>query len=805
MDPWSSFASSTAPESASTSAWALGDVIPDWSDTAPASSQVALENGLERVQRSANVNGTRQADVDDENDPWATAVSSTQEGFTPMVSPEQGISLPKEAPSEPLSFSESNHDRNHANVNVLEDERPQWDRNDSNNNEHVSDSISNKVEDSHEQVSHDIKTTIHASDIVAEDSIRANILDEQKPGSNNEGEQTVETDPMGGESVAPGQEIEKEDSLIGEPNDDAKKETEVKEDLGINAGEAADIAVRPNNASSNPTVIETEIERQAESSDEMHPPTGSKQQNEWETAAPSPIMTASSLNTNQPVSLFSPPEGLDNSDDFAFSNPFAPEPEKSFRSPNELLPDIFPMPPVVDSERDSIAKYFSDSSASPSQLLGHGKALHLSAMLTRPTRQFFTPPPRASTPSRPSSPSSSIYTANSQSTDDGIRVKWKNTEIQSRVQKVVEVWKDKQKEVGRMFDWDNADVQGPTSPTHFAAMETMALGAAMDRGPSNGSVSVSPRLGRVAGSSPVSSKAEHPDISFSWNDEVGAGVWRGTSSSSLPVHAPAQQALNPIPIAGPATATQGADSVDDWGDFTEVDRPSIPTQRPALRLDTKNTSFLDDLADDIWGPALTNGNAAAPSNTTDELSVAPIQPVQPTVASDNVLQPTTVAPTTMKVNTIEDHDDWGALMGSPSSNTAQDGLNDGRTSPQPDQGVRPNPKTDVRTPTATRSSSQLDSSHPKVQPPHVDRPAKHMTSVYIPPPKPSSPSSSMHLSSSPPSSSVSSAADVRSSLSKQRNTTLLPTAPKLTDAKLRDDEIVRKIIESIPDIEYLVD
>ncbi|KAK9361384.1 hypothetical protein V1504DRAFT_92376 [Lipomyces starkeyi] len=865
MDPWSSFASSSSPEPASTAAWALGDVIPDWSDTAPAHSRSVLGNGLDVKRVQSSVNDDQPTVEDNENDPWATAVSLPPDAFTPIVSPERKISPQKDVPDVPLTFSGSNPGQAEANKLAMEDEKlhrsPIGDA--SKYEKHVADIISTQAESSPEQVSHDINTSPGATDNVVDESIHPNILDEQKSDMNTNGDKAAETELKDGlrESMATQQATEttgtssgeRDDHEVGAQEDVKDKETKAEEDLGDNADENADTAAKPNDPSDH-SLIETVSERQDEVPDKIHGPTDYKPQDEWKTSQSSRIIITPDI--SRPVSLFAEPNGFgaDSSDDFTFSNPFAPEPEKAPRSTNELLPDIFPMPTVIDGDRDSIANYFSDSQVAPA-LLSFGKARKLSAMLTRPTRQFFTPTPRISTPPRPSSPASSINTASSQSADDGIRVKWKHTEIQSRVQNVVGEWKNKRKDIGGMFDWDNADVQGPGSPTHFVGIESITTAPAMDRGPNDGPALAPPRLKRMTSSGPASAKTEAPDISFKWHDDVGSGVWGGTSSSFSPVQEPLQPVFNQIPItpsmqptalqptmtsqsvSGPATITQEDDSVDDWGDFTEFESAPIPIQRPKLQLDTETTSFGDDVADDIWGPMLvTNGSASAQSTqlspnkssqlgsptktATDGPSTESLQPIKPTFASGQLLQPTSVAPTTSLVATIEDHDDWGDIMGTPAVPGLQGqthGINDDLRAPQLDQAPQPTPETELRPSTTSRSSSSHHSSdhevhahtHPRVVHHHHHQP-KHMSAIYIPPPKPSSPSSSMYLSSSS-SSSASSTTDVRSTIhvegtvSRHGTMMLSPTAPKLTDAKMREDQIVRKIVESIPDIEYLVD
>ncbi|KAK9387462.1 hypothetical protein V1515DRAFT_644299 [Lipomyces mesembrius] len=866
MDPWSSFASSASPEQASTSAWALGDVIPDWSHTTPAHSRSVLGNGLDVKRVQTSVNDNQPTDVEDnENDPWATAVSPPPDAFRAIVSPERKISPQKEVPDVPLTFNESIPGQVEVNKVAMEDEklhrRPIGDA--SKHEKHVADIISIQMESSPEQVSHDINTSAGATDNVVEESIHPNILEEQKSDMNTKGDKETELELPEGlrESMAPQQVTETTGTSSGERDDHAEvgahgevkyKETKAEEDLGDNADENADTAAKPNDPSDH-TLIETLSERQDEVPDNMHGPTDSKRQDEWKTPQ-SRVITAPDI--SRPVSLLAEPNGLgaDSSNDFAFSNPFAPEPEKAPRSTNELLPYIFPMPTVIDIERDSIANYFSDLQVAPT-ILSFGKARKLSAMLTRPTRQFFTPTPRVSTPPRPSSPASSINTVSSQSADDGVRVKWKHTEIQARVQNVVGEWKNKRKDIGGMFDWDNADVQGPSSPTHFVGIESMTTAPAMNRGPNDGPTLASPRLKRMTSSGPASAKTEAPDIWFSWHDDVGSGVWATTSSSFPPVQAPLQPVFNQIPItpsmestalqptmtsqsvSGPATITQEDDSVDDWGDFTEFESVPIPIHRPKLHLDTETTTFGDDFADDIWGPKpVMNGSASAqptqqspnkssqlgsPTKTaTDGLSIEPLRPRQPTFASDQLLQPTHVAPTTSSVDTIEDNDDWGVIMGTPAVPGLQEptpDVNDDLRAPQPEQAPQPTQETELRPSITSRSSSSHHSSnhevhahtHPRVVHHHHHQP-KHMSAIYIPPPKPSSPASSMYLSSSS-SSSASSTTDVRSTIhvegtvSRHGTMMLSPTAPKLTDAKMREDEIVRKIVESIPDIEYLID
>ncbi|KAK9251166.1 hypothetical protein V1507DRAFT_306585 [Lipomyces tetrasporus] len=471
-------------------------------------------------------------------------------------------------------------------------------------------------------------------------------------------------------------------------------------------------------------------------------------------------------------------------------------------------------------------------------------------MFARPTRQFFTPP-RISTPSQPSSPASSVNTSTSHP-DDGIRVKWNHTEIQSRVQNVVEVWKNKRKDIGGMFDWDNADALGPTSPTNAFVMDSMATGSATDRGPP------SPRLKRMFSSGATPAGAEAP-ISFNWQDDVvgggGTGVWGGSSSSRSPVEAQPPPVLSqtasiptlqPVAVqhtmmSQPATITQEDDNVDDWGDFTVVESAPKPAQPPKLQLDTKRASFSDEAVDKIWGsPAnpVANGSVLAPlaqpstnissQPSSEEVSandgpsierpmrplepLKPLQPTQSTFTSNQLLQPTSVTLATSNVISVQDEDDWGDLMGTPTEPPVQElppGINKDLLAPQPD------PETELQ-PSQTSTSSSSHHSHHVVHAhlhPHVvhHHKSKHMSAVYIPPPKPSSPASSMYLSSSSSSSSDSSASDVRSTIhvegtfSKHGTTMLSPTAPKITDAKMRDDQTVRRIVESLPDIEYLLD
>ncbi|KAK9494139.1 hypothetical protein V1508DRAFT_383551 [Lipomyces doorenjongii] len=865
MDPWSSFASSSSAEPASTSAWALGDVIPDWSDTAPAHSRSVLGNvDVKRVQTSVNDN--QPTAEDNESDPWATAVSPPPDAFRPIVSPERKISPQKEVPDVPLTVSESIPGQAEVNKVAMEGAKlhrsPIGDA--SKHEKHVANIISTQAKSSPELVSHDINTSPGDMDNVVEEPIQPNILEEQQSDTNTDGAKEGELEFTEGlrESMVPQQVIETTGTSSGERVDQAQvgaqeevnyTETKAEQDLGDNADQNADTAAKPNDPSDH-TLIETLTERHDEVPEKMLGPTDSKPQDEWKTSQSSRIIPAPDI--SRPVSLFAEPDGLsaDSSDDFAFSNPFAPEPEKAPRSTNELLPDIFPMPTVIDSDRDSIANYFSDSQVAPT-LLSFGRARKLSGMLTRPTRQFFTPTTRVSTPPRPSSPASSINTSSSQSVDDGIRVKWKHTEIQARVQSVIGEWKNKRKDIIGMFDWDNVDVQGPSSPTHFVGIESMTTAPAMDRGPSDGPMLASPRFKRMTSSGPASAKTEAPDISFSWHDDAGSGVWVSAPSSFSPVQAPVQPVFNQIPItpsmpstalqptmtsqslSGPATITQEDDSVDDWGDFTESESAPIPIHRPKLQLDTETTSFGDDFADDIWGPKpVMNGSASAqpaqlspkkssqlgsPTKTaTDGLSIEPLQPRQPTFASGQLLQPTSVAPTTSTVATIEDNDDWGDMMGTPAVPGLQGptpDINDDLGAPQPDQAPQPTQETELRPSITSRSSSSHHSSnyevhahtHPRVVHHHHHQP-KHMSAIYIPPPKPSSPASSMYLSSSS-SSSASSTTDVRPTIhvegtvSRHGTMMLSPTAPKLTDAKMREDQIVRKIVESIPDIEYLID
>ncbi|KAK9375561.1 uncharacterized protein V1513DRAFT_398169 [Lipomyces chichibuensis] len=858
MDAWSSFASSSSPEPASTSAWALGDVIPDWSDSAPAHSRSGLGNGLDVKMMQSSVNDNQlSAAEDSENDPWATAVSPPPDAFTSIVSPERKISPQKEAPDVPMTV-ESSPGQAEVNKMAMEDEKLHRSSvgDASNHEKHVADIISTQAEGSPEKDLQDMNAFPGATDNVVEESNHPNILDKRKSDMNTIGDKAAETELKERlrESMASQQATETTGISSREPDDHAEvggqeevidKETKVEEDLGNNADESADTAAKPNGPSDD-SLIEIVSERQDEVPDKIHGLTDSKSQDEWKASQSSPMITVPDI--SRPVSLLAEPNGFgaDSSDDFTFSNPFAPEPEKA-RSTNELLPDIFPMPTIIDGDRDSVANYFSDSQVAPT-LLSSGKARKLSTMLTRPTRQFFTSTPRVSTP-----PASSIITA-SQSADDGIRVKWNHTEIQSRVQNVVGEWKNKRKDIGGMFDWDNADVQGPSSPTHFVGIESMTTAPAMERGLNDGPELASPGLKRMTSSGPTSAKTEAPDISFSWHDD--SGLWGGTSSSLSSVQAHRQPVFNQIPITAsmqptalqptmtsqsvsdPATATQEDDNVDDWGDFTEFESAPIPIQRPNFELDTETTSFGDDFAEDIWGrKTVTNGSASAQSTqlspnkssqlgsptktATDGISIEPSQPIQPASALEQPLQPTSVAPTASFVVTIEDNDDWGDIMGTPAAPGLQGpthGINDDFKAPQPNNDPQSTPETELRPSRSSQSASSHHSStkevqahtHPRVVHHHHHQP-KHMSAIYIPPPKPSSPSSSMYLSSSSSSSSsASSTTDVRSTIhvegtvSRHGTMMLSPTAPKLTDAKMREDQIVRRIVESIPDIEYLV-
>ncbi|KAK9339256.1 hypothetical protein LIPSTDRAFT_74204 [Lipomyces starkeyi NRRL Y-11557] len=201
MDPWSSFASSSSPEPASTAAWALGDVIPDWSDTAPAHSRSVLGNGLDVKRAQSSVNDNQPTVEDNENDPWATAVSPPADAFMPIVSPERKPSPQKDVPDVPLTFSGSNPGQAEANIVAMEDEKLHRSLigEASKYEEHVADIISTQAESSTEQVSHDINshdinTSPTATDNVVEESIHPNSLDEQKSDMNTNGDKAAETE-----------------------------------------------------------------------------------------------------------------------------------------------------------------------------------------------------------------------------------------------------------------------------------------------------------------------------------------------------------------------------------------------------------------------------------------------------------------------------------------------------------------------------------------------------------------------------------------------------------------------------------
>ncbi|KAK9323998.1 hypothetical protein V1517DRAFT_82536 [Lipomyces orientalis] len=587
MEPWDTFASPSSPEPAS-SAWSLGDVIPDWSDATLSPVQSSSGNGS--VARSVQSSATRSqptAVEDNENDPWATAVSPpSADAFTQVVLPEPKILPQVEGADMPLTSSESKPDQ----VPVNDDAEIVHSSTVADAPEQHATELEGlperEPEGLPERVFQEIKTSLRAEDNIGKDTLDSDFSMDQKSNLDKQGNKMEEEDikVQHREREALQQQSDKTETAEtpSHEHNDISEPRSRREANDNNSNVNGDMAEKANGKTdaSSPILIDPA----GKSQDEMPESIGTTNPGpqEWEASQPYIVTPAAEIGV--PMSSFAESAGFGaNYDDLTFSNPFAQEPEKAPPSINELLPDIFPLPTVIDNERDSIANYFSDSQVAPPPLLSFGKARKLNAMFTRPTRQFFTPTPRISIPSQPSSPASSVNTSTSQP-GDGIRVKWKHTEIQSRVQNVVEVWKNKRKDIGGMFDWDNADALGPASPTNAFVMDSMATGSVMDRGPP------SPRLKRMFSSGTTSAGAEAP-ISFNWQDDVvgdggGTGVWGGPASSRSPVEAQPTQpqpvfsqtasipTLQPVAVrqtltSQSATITQEDDNVDDWGRYEE--------------------------------------------------------------------------------------------------------------------------------------------------------------------------------------------------------------------------------------------
>ncbi|KAK7203360.1 hypothetical protein BZA70DRAFT_297128 [Myxozyma melibiosi] len=729
MDPWGSFESSPAVTQSSSAPWsAIDDVLPDWGTPAP--SQASLGFGQERQEQpsysqadafgqSETLDSARSAspvipviaeddDDDEEEDPWASFVASPPTVTTPAATVQQQSDL---KPDNQETTDQPSDDAK----DVVEDTAKD-----------VADLAISEQEDAKDQTEAEAEATAHA-EVDPENS--KNEPSEQSPANTDKTESKDDNnDTDSKESEIKTIESEKSatpptEEPLTETNGTSHKEPEADLPSTVNYKSSPEMSADAQWGDSTTTnhFSTGGFDQTAADDDdssfaafaEALPPISVKPMTasspEFDAGGGFGGDTGLSSNTGGFGDFGTLPDPFSDSG-MNFSNPFEAGSQKPPEAPTYSdLSKIFPLAEDRDEDRENIASFFSDTQA-PQPLLNYGRSRKLNGMLNRPIRQFFTPAPKSNSPSAPSSPASTNTSLSRSQADDGIRVKWKRSEIQSRVYDVVSQWKAQQKVAGRYFDWDNADQ--PLSPSKYVDAEYA-------------------RKGMLA----PPPRQKHGNDSATAMKLQNAFGWQTDSSRT------------PSPAIQQPAASSG--QTDEWGDFAVLDTAAAKPKAKTLTVDTG---------------AKKNGNPAATS----------MPAMQPVMLQPTVLHPTSVVPA-QPVQIVDDDDDWGELMSSPKTSNA----------PPLPTSARPTP---------SQSSSVVHHHH------HHSNSQGHMNgAIYVPPPKPSSPTS-MYMSSS----SSSSTSDISASAAAKRAVVLSPTLPTSSDARQKEDALVRRIIDSVPDISYML-
>ncbi|KAK9466735.1 hypothetical protein V1512DRAFT_276305 [Lipomyces arxii] len=857
----------------STKAWGLDDVMPDWSDWTSLTNQTTsdlisdAQSATPPVMKVSSPASVPRQDSINETDPWASAVfpspilssplpsivKGAEPGFTadvvsaPFNNAHGGMPNHSQIPEQTELDTPNDlaHDGVKCTQKAVLNHSPEAGDTES---EHSSLVQSNESEDKQAttaNVSDSVQddttaNSIHAeTDISIEDETTGDSKAVQLPIETINGDvQVMETQGEFEDNEQSKQTLEGKSEWLTEDTSE-ENDSKLKQDsnnlIPVSKVEPAtantnqiDTEVTPIQTSKEETLVSQYFPADNQQDDSHHLSNPFAQH--FRSSVPDPF-SATSFGSDQ--------YGLTHISDNFLVSPFSSEPAAAPEFAASYVPEIFPLPETITSERDNIASFFSDTAVAPPPLLSFGRARKLSNMFTRPSRQFYTPDPHGlPSKSGSASPTSSIHT--SASHDDGVKVKWKHTEIQARVLNVVDQWKHTGKSTGRMFDWDNAD-QGPSGPTYL--FDPLAASTAMERVPSTG---ISKREQPVVQSSTT---AEPVAISFGWQDSTSSNAWHDTSatpdSELRDLHSQVQSAT---PISGAASMTTIDDNIDNWGQsIAGLSQTSSSAAHPKLHVDVSTNLFGEKNSNDIFEmptesgpgystnttsfsilqPTLAPSSVASPvkptsftANDNDDsrfakslaspvLLPAPkaqnpitIPPSSPTKSATATLIPSQVSTTPMvpstsdspaNINIVQDDDDWNVLMGSPATSTP----------PQLADAVPTTASNDVS------HQSGVSGTHKHT---HHHQHQKHLSGViYFPPPKPSSPAASMYVDSSTDTSASSSTTDLSSTLPqhigrhRKGTMTLSPTAPSTTDAKLRDDEVVKAIMDAIPDIEYLLD
>ncbi|KAK9457457.1 hypothetical protein V1511DRAFT_486049 [Dipodascopsis uninucleata] len=246
---------------------------------------------------------------------------------------------------------------------------------------------------------------------------------------------------------------------------------------------------------------------------------------------------------------------------------------------------------------------------------------------------------------------------------------------------------------------------------------------------------------------------------------------------------------------GDATAMNAWKDIMNKSSPVSVGNAVSPTLQPTLQNNEHNPTVLipqkltTTNSSNGAGTTMTGASSSVSrSVSSTSLSSGKSTPSLPSLQS--VLQPT--PSNSNAVSVVDDDNDWGDLMSSDVSVSRS--LN------------APNPSKVSDDLPASKLSSALN--HPDHH--HYKHHRSKESSLYIPPPKPSSPESIFYTGSSSSSSSL----DTKSihvggvsfhTRSRSGSATLSPTAPSMADAKMRDDLVVRRIIDSIPDVSHLTE
>ncbi|KAK9449533.1 uncharacterized protein V1518DRAFT_416258 [Limtongia smithiae] len=419
-------------------------------------------------------------------------------------------------------------------------------------------------------------------------------------------------------------------------------------------------------------------------------------------------------------------------------------------SPAETaLAKIFPLPKTIDTEQDNIASFFSESTNAPTPLLSFGKS-YVSAL-------YLTPRVDANvTYSRQlsykfSQPTRQFFTPGP---EEASPPQSPTSSVHTGISHVSHF-----RENGMPMKWHKTEIRT--------------------------------RVENVVGHW----KSARKDLGtyFDWdNADSQTSPSKMGGSFSFP---PPQETTNRRPVG--AHYNDSNDISFGWSSSnTSAPQPTAPAMKPlAVPLPT-NPSFK------FPSPSTQTLPHPAQAQTTDLLGPTTSTPTipQPVIQPLPMLQPSEVP---KQGQIVIDDNDWGALMSSsPPKPTTSSSLDATMASASARPALRVNSSLGG---IIQRQSPQQHHRRPSQGDRHRSPQGDHRRNssnagLYIPPPKTLSPASAVYQPAS------SATVSDMSIYGIPRKTTLIlsPTAPTLMDAQSRDNDIVQEIVDSIPDITYLL-